>query len=93
MAVAAALYQPLNEHLPPPPPARSLPAGFSLFPGQQCAPETAGDRALREIRTAKANRALGKFGLRDATGVARLRSESQLDLMFSASTSPVSTKP
>ncbi len=57
-------YQPLNEALPTPPPARPLPPGFSLYPGKQRAPTTAGERALREIRAAKADRALGKFGLR-----------------------------
>jgi hypothetical protein len=35
-----------------PAPARVLPAGFRLFPGQR-APETKGERAVREIRASK----------------------------------------
>ena len=62
VAVAAALYQPLNDDLPPPSPVNNLPPGFSLFPGRG-ARETAGDRALREIRGAKANHALSKLGV------------------------------
>jgi len=61
-AQAESRNKPLNQTLPPPPPDRSLPPGFTLFPGR--GRETAGTRALREIRSAKASRALKKIGLR-----------------------------
>jgi hypothetical protein len=41
--------QSLNESLPPVPAARTLPAGFRLFPGQR-APLTKGEKAVQEIR-------------------------------------------
>jgi hypothetical protein len=49
-AMVEARYQPLGKTLPAP--ARALTAGFRLFPGQR-APETKGERALREIRASK----------------------------------------
>ena len=60
---AEARNRPLNQTLPPPPPDRSL-HGFSLFPGKQQAKPTAGDRAVREIRSSKADAALKRLGLR-----------------------------
>ena len=41
-------YEPLGKTLPAGG-TRALPAGFRLFPGQR-APETKGERAVREIR-------------------------------------------
>ena len=49
-AQAEARYQPLGKTLPAPAPAHALPAGFSLYPDHQRAPETKGERAVREIR-------------------------------------------
>jgi hypothetical protein len=43
--------QPLNETLPPAPPQRTLPAGFSLFPNRQRPPTTVGEKAVQEIRS------------------------------------------
>lgn len=44
-------YQPLGKMPLAPAPARALPPGFRLFPGQRApAPETKGERAVREIR-------------------------------------------
>lgn len=43
-------YEPVGQTLPPPAPARVLPAGFSLYPDRQRAPLTKGERAVREIR-------------------------------------------
>jgi hypothetical protein len=62
-AAAATHNRPLNQTLPPPAPDRTIPPGFSLFPGRGVR-ESAGDRALREIRNAKAARALRKLGHR-----------------------------
>jgi hypothetical protein len=60
---ARAMGKPIGQSLPVAPPDRSLPPGFSLFPGRGVR-ESAGDRALREIRNAKAARALRKLGHR-----------------------------
>ncbi len=49
---ARATNQPLGQTLPVPPPERSLPAGFSLFPEKQVPPLTKGERAVAEIRSA-----------------------------------------
>jgi len=47
-ALVMARYQPLGKTLTPAVPARTL-QGFRLWPNQR-APETKGERALREIR-------------------------------------------
>lgn len=49
-ALVEARYQPLGKTLPPPAPAHTLPAGFSLYPDHQRAPLTKGQRAVAEIR-------------------------------------------
>jgi hypothetical protein len=45
-------YQPINKMLPAAAPTRSL-QGFCLFPDRQRAPETAGEKAVREIRASR----------------------------------------
>jgi hypothetical protein len=45
-------YRGLNKTLPAAAPTLTLPAGFSLFPNQQRAPLTKGERAVQEIRAA-----------------------------------------
>jgi hypothetical protein len=50
-ALVEARYQPLGKTLTPAA-TIALPGGFRLFPGQR-APETKGERALREIRASK----------------------------------------
>jgi hypothetical protein len=51
-ALVESRYLGLGKTLPAPAPARVLPAGFRLWPGQR-APETKGERAVREIRASK----------------------------------------
>lgn len=53
--------QPVGQSLPTPQPDRVLPSGFTLFPDR--ARETAGDRALREVRGARVESLLRKLGL------------------------------
>jgi hypothetical protein len=57
-ALVQAMGKPLNESLPPAQPERTLPQGFSIFPDRQRPPETKGQRAVREIRSAKAKHAM-----------------------------------
>jgi hypothetical protein len=61
--LARAMGKPLNPKLPPAPPERKLPDGFSIFPRQQRPPTTKGERAVRDIRQQRANAALSSLGL------------------------------
>jgi hypothetical protein len=53
---AHAMGKPVNATLPPAPPERTIPSGFSLYPDRQRPPLSKGERAVAEIR--------GKLGLR-----------------------------
>jgi hypothetical protein len=47
--MARATNQPMGQTLPTPPPYRSLPAGFTLFPERKSKRAAAADRALQKL--------------------------------------------